>query len=107
MNRLSVQLTATHLNVIPIFAFATLSLASHLAYAEEDKIVTDRPDFVESSDVVGKGRFQVETALEIERNRNAGIKERTTFTPTLLRVGISENWELRMETDGRTVNRSA
>ena len=30
-----------------------------LGLAAEDEIATDRPDFVESSNVVGKGRFQI------------------------------------------------
>ncbi|WP_254926575.1 hypothetical protein [Janthinobacterium sp. PC23-8] len=34
-----------------------------------DKIATDRPDFVESSNVVGKYRFQIETSVAQERNK--------------------------------------
>jgi hypothetical protein len=68
---------------------------------ESDAIVTDRPDFVESSDVVGKGRVQLETSIAIDRDRHEGVKERTTSTPTLLRVGVADTLELRLETDGR------
>lgn len=68
---------------------------------DDDAIVTDRPDFVESSAVVGKGRFQLETSIAVERNHDGGVKERTTTTPTLLRVGVSDTVELRVETDGR------
>nr|WP_316643800.1 transporter [uncultured Roseateles sp.] len=68
----------------------------------DEAISTDRPDFVESSDVVGKGRYQIETGLGFERNKDAGLKTRTTTTPTLLRVGIDEAWEFRVETDGYT-----
>jgi hypothetical protein len=77
-----------------------LALAD-LACAEDDTIATDRPDFVESSDVVGKGRVQVETSLAWERDRAGGVKTRVASTPTLLRVGVGETWELRLETDGR------
>lgn len=76
------------------------------AHAGEEPIATDRPDFVESSDVVGKGRLQLETSLAWERDRQGGIKSRLASTPTLLRVGISEDWELRLETDGRLRQRS-
>ncbi|HEX8405758.1 MAG TPA: transporter [Duganella sp.] len=72
-----------------------------LASAAEDGIVTDRPDFVESSDVVGKGRFQIETSVAAERDKADGVREKTYSTPTLLRYGVSDTVELRLETDGR------
>lgn len=93
------------IDLAKVLTVATLSLGCHMTYAEDD-IVTDRPDFVESSDVVGQGRFQIETAIAIERNRASGLRERTTTTPTLLRYGVSETWELRLETDGHTVYRA-
>lgn len=65
-----------------------------------EPIATDRPDFVESSMTVGDGRFQVETSVAWERNDQGGLRDRTFATPTLLRYGISENWELRLESDG-------
>ncbi|MDR7050031.1 hypothetical protein J2X54_002486 [Duganella sp. 3397] len=74
---------------------------SAIAGEDDDAIVTDRPDFVESSDVVGKGRFQIETSVAVERDKSNGFKLRTVSTPTLLRLGIAEDWELRVETDGR------
>lgn len=95
-------------NVLTHSVLATLiSVGSHAAYAgEKDEIVTDRPDFVESSEVVGKGRFQFETSLQIERNKADGRRDRTFSMPTLLRLGVSDTLELRLETDGRTVFRS-
>jgi len=72
-----------------------------LAWADDEAIATDRPDFVESSDVVGKGRWQVETSLAWERDRQGSVKARLASTPTLLRVGLGETLELRFETDGR------
>jgi hypothetical protein len=70
------------------------------AYAADDAISTDRPDFVESSQVVGKGRVQLETSVQWERGGDA-LDSRTLSTPTLLRIGIGESSELRIETDGR------
>ncbi|HSI48181.1 MAG TPA: transporter [Ideonella sp.] len=71
-----------------------------------DEIVTDRPDFVESSDVVGRGRFQIETGFSSERQDGNGLKTRTRSTPTLLRLGVSDALELRVETDGATRSRT-
>jgi len=71
------------------------------AYA--DPIATDRPDFVESSQVVGTARVQIETSVGLERDSMEEGAARAFSTPTLLRVGIAERLELRMETDGRMV----
>lgn len=88
----------THAALLP----GLLALAIALpALADDEPITTDRPDFVESSDVVGKGRFQLETSLAWERDRTGGVRTRLASTPTLLRIGVGETWELRFETDGR------
>jgi hypothetical protein len=68
---------------------------------EKDQIVTDRPDFVESSDVVGQGRVQIETSVALERYRAGGVSTRTVSSPTLLRIGIGDSVELRVESEGR------
>ncbi|WP_229448850.1 transporter [Massilia sp. CF038] len=75
------------------------------ACAADDEIATDRPDFVESSNVVGKGRFQIETSIAGERSNNDGVRARLLSTPTLLRIGVSDTLELRVETDGRLQSR--
>jgi hypothetical protein len=67
----------------------------------KDEITTDRPDFVESSNVVGKGRWQIETSVAAERSHRDGVRERLLSTPTLLRVGLTDTLEFRLETDGR------
>lgn len=71
------------------------------AQEQEDTIQTDRPDFVESSNVVGKGRFQIETSIAYERDSNSGEKSRALSTPTLLRLGFADDWEFRVESDVR------
>lgn len=84
--------------------------AAHAAEVD-DTIATDRPDFVESSRTVGKAHFQIETSVARERDSRAGVKTTTFSTPTLLRYGVSDSWELRYETDGfmrsRTVDTGA
>ena len=89
-----------------LFALAAaccLSPAMAAAAADDDSIATDRPDFVESSQVVGRGRVQLETSVQWERARADGVTARLLTTPTLLRVGVGDALELRAETDGRTI----
>ena len=60
-------------------------------------IVTDRPDFTESSSTVGKGRLQVEAGYTLSRNRDAGIRSTQAFPELLLRAGVFANQiELRL-----------
>jgi hypothetical protein len=73
----------------------------------EDSIETDRPDFVESSAVVGAGHWQVETGLTFDRTSTAGATTRSVTTPTLLRFGLGETTELRLETDGLARERTS
>lgn len=84
---------------------SALALCVTPAVHAQDEIATDRPDFVESSNVVGKSRLQVETSLLLERDRSGAARDRTVSTPTLLRYGIGETFELRAETDGRMIAR--
>ena len=86
----------------PLLALGCLASPVHA----EEPLSTDRPDFVESSDVVGKGRFQLETGYASERHKADGVKDRVTSTPTLLRFGFSDTMEFRVETDGAMRARS-
>ena len=73
---------------------------------DQDSIEADRPDFVESTRMVGKGRVQLETSLLAERERTAEGRERLLSTPTLLRIGVADTVELRVETEGRMIHHS-
>ena len=77
----------------------TLS-TSALAGSGDDYINPDRPGIADGSTTVGRGRFQLETAFQREF-RNGG-DDRTTFIPTLLRYGLSEKLEVRVEGNGYT-----
>lgn len=85
---------------------ASLALLSPLSSsaAVDDAIVTDRPDFVESSNVVGNGRLQVESSVLVERDKLDGVRSRAYSMPTLLRYGVGDVLELRVETDGRSID---
>ena len=87
-----------------IAAFTILAVAGAV-HAQEKPISTDRPDFVESSQTVSQGRFQIETSVARDRHNNAGMRTTRLTTPTLLRYGIAPAWELRLETDGYTLQR--
>jgi hypothetical protein len=84
-----------------LLALSTCALA-----AENAAIVTDRPGYADSSQVVGKSRFQVESSVAVERDNNDSIKYRTFSTPFLLRYGVSDTVEIRYESDGRLVQRA-
>lgn len=64
--------------------------------AAAGQIVTDRPDFVESSATVGRRTLQVETSVAFTRAEGAD----EWSTPTLLRLGLGPVWELRLEGPG-------
>ncbi|WP_332877540.1 transporter [Massilia sp. S19_KUP03_FR1] len=85
-----------------VLFLANLAFLAHApaSAGPDEGIATDRPDFVESSNVVGLGRFQIETSVLGERGSRDAAYSRTVSTPTLLRYGIGETIELRLETDG-------
>lgn len=65
--------------------------------AAVEPIDTEGPDFTDSPEVVPEGRFQVELSPTWSRTRNAG----TDFsTPTLLRYGVRDDWEVRIAPEG-------
>jgi hypothetical protein len=69
------------------------------AQQDDDYLNSDRPGIADSSEVVGAGRIQIETGVQRELRKAADDPRRMVFLPTLLRVGISDTWELRMESD--------
>jgi hypothetical protein len=67
------------------------------AEPDQDEIVTDRPDFTESSATVGKGRMQLEVGYTYGMNKEAGVRAAHSYPEGLLRVGMFADWfELRL-----------
>jgi len=62
------------------------------------ELVTDRPDFTESSEVVGHRVVQVETGLTFEQDDPA--TRQVTAPQMLVRVGVGSRFELRFAGDG-------
>src|SRR5688572_16295725 len=71
-------------------------------YAQEDTLIqlspieTDRPDQTETASLVPKGYFQMENGFSIEDTEPGFIY---THPSTLWKVGVSENFEIRLITE--------
>ena len=83
---------------VAVLFLAVYAAADHARAGEP--IDTDGPDFVESSEVVGKGRFQFEADVVSERGRRDPVHRTTLSTPTLFKLGVTDTVELRLETAG-------
>ncbi|MBI4239135.1 MAG: transporter [Deltaproteobacteria bacterium] len=68
---------------------------------------TDRPDISEASSTVGRHRFQLETSVAYSRDHDSGTTTHFYSAPTLLRFGISEPLEVRLESDMFAVQRES
>lgn len=85
-------------------AFLALACSVHPAHADDDDVISpDRPNIANSSQVVGQGRVQLEIGVNWDRQRDDALHLRTLTTPALLRIGLGETTELRLETDGRNI----
>lgn len=61
--------------------------------AERDIIATDRPDFVEASSAVGRGRVQLEAGYTYVRDNSAGTRVVShSYPEALLRIGMFADW---------------
>ena len=70
---------------------------------DADLINPDRPGIADGSNVIGAKRVQIETGLQEEFRRDGHSREHTIFIPALIRVGIDNDWEVRIE--GNTFTR--
>lgn len=65
------------------------------------ELVTDRPDFTESSLTIAPGFLQFESGFALESSVAGGSKSRSLAVPSaLLRVGLTQRVELRLGGDG-------
>ena len=62
-------------------------LASAKTDGWDNPIVTDRPDVTESSQTVGKWRFQLELGTLVGTGKNGGTRETFVSTPIKVRFG--------------------
>jgi hypothetical protein len=92
-------LTSSIRTVAPLLLATSLLLLAHVPSAlaqSEDLVSADRPGIADSSTTVKRGAFQIE--IGVERDSESG--QHTFSTPTLLRYGLSDAFELRVETSG-------
>src|SRR5215470_15688098 len=62
-----------------------------------DLIDADRPGLADGSHLIGAGQIQLETAYQNERHRDVDVPSRLSFAPALLRIGLSQWVEARLE----------
>lgn len=80
------------------FILTAILMASPVAaaIAQGAPLVTDRPDFTESSTLVPRGKIQFESGITFsESSRNSGAARSTTYPELLVRYGLTSHIELR------------
>jgi hypothetical protein len=71
------------------------------AVQADTDMVTDRPDFTESSEVIPRGRFQFESGFNYETDGDDELsRDGITAPAALLRIGLGGRTELRIGADG-------
>ncbi len=63
-----------------------------------DLINADRPGLADGSNVIGRHHSQIELGAQWERHDSSGTRDRRFFVPALVRYGLSDQWEMRVET---------
>jgi hypothetical protein len=73
-----------------------------------DPLSADRPGLGDSSDVVGRGVWQIETGFSLEGDRDGGPSTAQEFTTPLLlvRVGVAERIDVRLGVEGLVADSS-
>ncbi len=72
---------------------------------DNDPISTDRPDRVDSAKTVGKGVFQIETGYNRDNSDRENPAAHTTTAGGMIRYGLTDSFEIRVDTDGRVWER--
>ena len=88
--------------VVPVAGVLLLVLSAPCraqdASGKVPELITDRPDFTESSEVVGKGVVQLESGFLFEKVDDS--LRQVTLPELLVRIGIGDRVELRLASDG-------
>lgn len=99
--RLSFFLGATGVSVFLILAPCSFAQTSVTPEATAIAAISpDRPNFVNSPQTLGKGTWQFEFGGLYDRSKIDADTTRTTTTPTMLRIGVMPDVELRLSSNG-------
>jgi hypothetical protein len=75
------------------------SIAGSAPADDTNLIQADRPGIADGSTTVAAGSFQAEVGIQSDRQSAIGVHVTDTTIPTLLRYGITDRFEARIETD--------
>lgn len=89
-----------------VVAAVALTGASVAPAQADEPINADRPGIADGSKVVGHGRLQIEAGAQKEFRRAEGVSDQRVMAPLLLRAGIGQDWEFRLETNSYVFQRS-
>jgi hypothetical protein len=67
-----------------------------------DPINPDRPGIADGSRVIRRGQLELEIGVQQERRHEGDTRTTTTFVPLLLRIGVAERLEARIEGNSLT-----
>src|SRR5262245_2002016 len=93
-----------------VHVYVVLSLCPTAAYAqaaapsERPPLVTDRPDFTESSDVIPRRWLQFESGVTVHWDGSDALRTRSVSAPAaLFRLGLGFRTELRIGAEGYVI----
>lgn len=77
-------------------ALALLLCVASCAAARAQSVDADRPGLLAATTVVGRGRVQLESGVQRSWTTNADSATSLLNVPTMVRIGVSERWELQV-----------
>ena len=84
----------------PLLVLVLAALTAGTGFADDDPLVTDRPDFTESPVTITRGRTQIEAGYTYSET---GDLEERTIGELLVRIGWTEVVELRVGFNSRVL----
>lgn len=88
---------ATSISLLLFIIFGAPAQSIYAQQEEVPELITDRPDQTESSSIVPVGWLQIEVGFAMESETTNGVKtEAITVPASLIRFGVSNNFELRL-----------
>lgn len=102
----TIHSASSSISLILISITVTSLLLTSRALAQDNVYINpDRPGIADGSKVIGARRFQTELGLQKEFRGSGSASEQSLFAPTLLRLGVDDKWEVRIESNTFTLRR--